>query len=1262
MERFEEKAITKSGKYLAKGKPDAAQKIIDSALEKNPESTPLLLERSKIMLVCGLKDDAASCVRRILRADSESIQIIESYAASLDPSIDGSSIYPETLAEYFVRQRDMSRAIEALEHMRDSLPSFRKRLQPRADKLLSDSPDKPINSQLLPAVYVVALCDEVTAQYESASKLYITIVDRNPREAEVIVDRMLTVLVRDHRNLALRLRLAEALVQLEKVEPAVEQCTLALEIDPQSAQQVAEMLERLARQAPKSLPLQAALARARARQGRVDECLRALHPLVVASHDLPGSQVLLQELSQKNPEHAGTLMLLSEVSLRNGKSQEALTTFGRLSNPPPEMAEKLYRRVLEGDPQSVGAIQKLMQLLLENDRKQEASELCTAAESLEPDRLLSLVPQLQAMLEAVPDDRRVHLLLARIQVARGERERAGILLRRVLSAGPDGAAEVETVLQSLPAPSEGPESRHLRVARLECSLARGDRQAALSNAEAALGVEPSAVPDVLPALTHLVALDPSSAARLRPLLAPHAERTDCKSAIGYLLGECAAAEQNIDEALKHWKSSMAASPEAATTVRQSMLRLRERCEKSVELDVALVNLELDRSDYSAASSRLMEVAQQRPEAAATCLERLAQLLRKQPKDMDVRIGLCVAYAACKQFDPALKLGEETLQMEDSERTAPLQLTLAEVHIERGEARKGIKRLLSAMNRNRALSDEVIDRLQRMRHRDPSLSIVHLALGRVLTHLDRHDEALDCLCEAWRLDAAQGELILEELQRIQTRHVAGPVLRLLLARIYTGRRAFPKATEALGQLLDTSPDQTRSVLLLVDKILAEADLPEAHLLKGRALLSQGNVAAACGTLERAFKSNPDQAGCLLALCQRAIEAEPDAPEPYLLACDLQRALKRPAAAAKILTEALDRSLPGRERFVQKLSALADEYRQDTSLLLTLAQEYLVAGDGEGALRAVSEAVSRDPMMTDSSLGIVEGVIKDLPQLPEAYLVRASLLGRRGNVQKAHDDLKQFLSLAPSRRADGLPVARQLRKREPRNFDLLATTVNILMEERQYEEAGKLLKEGVAGKADPSQKLQLYLRQWRLHLAQGKEPLARKVLENAQSLAPDANQFLHTLHTLIVERLSQGIDQIKESLGADKAGAKEIETLVNSLIMLGRYDEARATLSRHATTLAKPVLARLHSNIAECRGDYRRAFELRRSAGADRRLVHCAERCGELEEARRLLSHLIEEGHELNLEPRLARYELEILKRELDKDRNVLQAETVLAFST
>ncbi|MEE9217824.1 MAG: tetratricopeptide repeat protein [Acidobacteriota bacterium] len=1261
MERFEERALAKSAKYVAKAKLEAAAGVIQSALEKKSDSVPLLLELSRLMLFSGRREEVSNCVRRVLRVSPDTVQEVESFAVGLGNTEEDPSVYRETLAEHYLRNRELPRALEILERIRHNLTGLRSRAAPRAEKLLSERHDKPINPQLLPSVYLVALCDEISGQYAAAAKAYMAVLDRNPDEADPLVERMQAVLLRDHRNLDLRLRLARSLAELGKIEPALAQCSLALEIDPSSAAQVSSLLQHLAAEAPESIPIRSALARSQARQGQIEECLKVLQPLVVKGHDLDASLGLLEELAHRYPEHTGILVLLSEIYLKRGKGQQALAAFNRLSNPPADIAQCVYARILEHDPASVTAFQKLLQLHLREAKLDQASRLCAKAWDLDPDRALILIPELQALLEARPGDRRAHLLLARLQAHRGEHERAGILLRRLLVVDPEAAAEIQTLSASLPAPaSDAPQSRHLRLVRLEAALARGDLETALAAANPVLDVEPPALPDAVPALARLLAADATSAAVLRELLERRREHAGCGEAIGFLLGECAAAEQNVPEATRLWKACVSSRAEAADAVRQALGRLRDRVESKVEIDAALLDLELDLGNYAAVAEILTEIVGQRPEAATGCLERLAKLVRQQPRNLDIRIGLCVAYAACHQHDQALALGEETLRMEDSERTAPLHLALAEVHIERGEARKAIKQLLNAITHRRALALEVVERLERMRRRDPALAVVHLALGRVLTFLERFEESLDSLTEAWRLEPGQADLVLEELQRIQSRHPAGPVLRLLLARIYTGKRDYGKATEVLSQLLDSTPEQARSVLLLVEKITEEIDLPEAHLLRGRALLSQGNVAAACGTFERVFRASADSAGRLLAFCQKALELEPTAPEPYLLACDLHRALKRPAAAVQILSAALDRGLPGRERFVKRLATLQDENRKDTSLLLKLAGEYVSAGSFDGALQALSEAASRDPMATDGALEIVGRVIAEQPKLPDGYLVRASLLGRKGSLEAALSDLGEFLRLAPSRRAEALPAAEQLRKREPRNPELLALTVDVLTQERRYDEASKLLKEGITGTADPAQKLQLYLRQWQLHMAQGKEPLARQVLENAQSLAPDPNTFLGSVHQLVLERITQCIGQVRERLQANQATTKEIETLVLSLLLLGWHDEARQVLCRHSASLDRARLARLHSAIAEGRGDYRRALDLRRAAGADRRLVYCAERCGEIEEARRLLTRLIEEGRELSLEPRLARYELDLLKRELDKDRNVLQAETSLAF--
>ncbi len=1262
MDRFEEKTLAKSAKYLAKGKLQAAIEVVQAALERAPESALLLLEMSRLHLRMGKREDHAACVRRALKTGPESVELVETFAAELRQSGDDVIPFYETLVEHHLRGRDLGRGIETLERIRGEVPACRDRALPRAHKLLADSPGRPVNPQLLHTVYLVALCHEVTGQYPAAAQLYSAVLERNPQEAEPVLARMAVVLLRDHRNLALRLKLVGGLLRQGKVPQALEQASLALDIDPASAAQVAALLDSAARQAADPGPLRLSLARARALEGRIDDCLDALRPRVEAGQDLDAAVAMLEDLARRHEEHAGILALLSEVYLQRGKPREAVAAFARLSNPPADVAESVYRRALQKDAACVPALQRLVDLLAASSRGQEAGALVEQALAVDPGRAAALGPQLLRLLAADPGDRRAHLIMARVQAQAGERERAGALLRRLLSGDAHSAAEVTAALEAFPPPEEGvEEARHVRVARLEACLARGDLEAASAAAEAALGREPAALPDALPAVLRLVAAQPAGAARLSALVEPFAGRADCAVASRFLAGECAAAGGNVAAAIEHWKACATSSPGAVPAVRQALARERERPDAPPEIDGLLIDLALEQGDFAAAAATLTEIVARRPQAAAACLDRYVRLLHERPDNLDVRLGLCAAYVACRQFDQALALGEETLRMEDSAATAPLNLTLAEVLLERGEARRAIKRLLHALARKRDLGPEVVERLERMRQQNPSLPIVHLALGRVLGLLERHEEAIDSLTEAWRLDAGQADLVLDELQKIQARHTPGPVMRLLLARIWATKRDYGKATEAIGQMLDVDAGQARSVLLVADKILSEVpDLAEAHLVRGRALLAQAAVPAACEAFEKALRADPEIAGRLLTWCQKAMEADPAAPEPCLLACDLHRVQKRPAAAGEVVAAALAKGLPGRERFVQRLAALTEENREDGSLLLTLANEHLATGNAEGAMRALAEAVGRDASLTEAAGEVVERALAAQPDMASAYLVRARLKARRGKVDLGLADVREFLRRTPSRRADTLPVLSVLRKREPRHFGVLTALADVLVEERRFDEAAALFKEGLAACTDPAQKLALFMRQWRLHLAQGKEALARQVLENAQALAPDRNQFLDAVHQMMLERAQESVQELRERARSGTAAAGEVETLVSTLVLLGDGEEAREVLSRHGALLERPRFARLHAAIAERRGDYRRALEMGRAGGIDRRLIHCAERAGEIEEAHRLLGRLVEEGRDVALEPRLARYELDILRRELDKDRNVLQAEVQVAF--
>ena len=1262
MDRFEEKALSKSAKYLARGKVDSAVEVVQAALGEKPESALLLLEMSRLRLKLGQRDDSASSVRRVLKTGPAGLEQVENYVADLRMAGDDVTPYYETIVDHHLRGRDLLRAVEILERMRTEIPACRDRNLARTQKLLSENPGRPINPQLLHSVYLVSLCHELTGQNAAATQIYFTVLERNPQEAEAVLGRMAALLLRDHKNSQLRLKLIEGWLRSGKVKEAVEQCSLALDIDARAAAQVAGLLDAAAGKAADPAPLQLPLARARAAEGKVDECLAALRPLVEKGRELEPALMMLEDLARRNTDSPGILALLSEIYLQRGKSREALATFMRLPNPPAEEAERVYRRILARDPSCFPATQKLVQLLAESGRAEEAGTLSAAAIETDTARAGELAPQLHQVLSSSPGDRRAHLLLARGQAQQGEREQAGLLMRRLLAADPESTPEVGAALAALPPPPDGtPEARHLRLARLEESLARGDFAAAAAAAEAAIGIEPPALPDALAPAAHLIVADPACAPRLRAVLEPRSGFPGCEAALEYLAGECAAAEGRIHEALQRWRVCVGARPEAIPVVRLALTREHQRPGAPVDVDVALIDLALDERNFAEAARALTDIMARRPEASAACLDRFARLVREQPDNIELRVGLCAAYAACRQFDQALALGEETTRMEDSERTASIHLTLADLLIERDDARRAIKRLLHAHSRNAGLATEVVRRLEGMRQRNPSQPLVPLALGRLLGMIERPDEAVDALAEAWRLDPAQSEAVLEELEKLRSHHTPGPVMRMLLARIWTTRREHDKAVEILGQMLDVDSAQARSVLLVSDKILVDApDLAAAHLVRGRALLAQGHAAAATEEFEKTHKLDPQSTGLLLTWCRKAIETDPSAPEPYLFASELYRLEKQPAAAAGVLSAGLARALPGRERFMERLTAVSHEVREDSSILLTLAQEHLASGNPEAAVRTLVEALNHDVSLSDAATEAVERTLAAHPDLPDAYLVRARLKSRRGKLDPALADVNEFLRRCPSRRTEAVPALAALRKRDPRHFGVLTALCDILTEERRFDEAGALFKEGLASAAEPARKLNLYMRQWRMYLVQGKEALARQVLDNAQALAPDRNQFLDAVHRLLVERARQGVDQLRERTRSGEAGAADIEALISALILLGEHEEARRELAQYGARFERPRFARLHAAIAERRGDFRRALEMGRAAGTDRRLVYCAERAGEFEEAHRLLGKLVEEGRDVILEPRLARYELEILRRDLDKDRNVLQAETVVAF--
>jgi len=535
----------------------------------------------------------------------------------------------------------------------------------------------------------------------------------------------------DPEKLAYRISLASMLSQSEQRDKAEQVLREAIQVAPDEAQRYVLLAEFLAaqrskdaaiqelngfiQQHPEMTELRFALVKLRLDNQQIEEAKKTLEEIIVRENVQPAGLTarakLAQVLASQDPDDARIITLLDEVLKENPRDNDALLLKGKLevrrgnyvdaianlrsvlkdqpnsaevlqllaaahlANGERELARDTMLRAVEANPGDNELRLSLVQLLVKDDKPDEAME--QVEEVLKRDQYQETalamkyellgrkgdtagMEQVAKLMQAgAPEKEEGYLREAQLRFAQGDYDAALNIVNRVLEKSPDSVAALIAKSDTLAAKKEfaqaikaaeklqqvSPESGEGYYRKGRLLVAQGDDAAALAEYEAALQKAPDS-PLVLGSLIELEAKleGPDKAGqRLKALIEENPEHS---SAHG-LLGRVYLAQKNYLSAEQEFQRQIEIEPEAAGTYTQlaqtravqgnldgaaeafnSGLKIMP---DNSQLLIGLAGVRERQQDYDAAIALYEQVLQQQPDNAIS-INNLAALLSDHRTD------------------------------------------------------------------------------------------------------------------------------------------------------------------------------------------------------------------------------------------------------------------------------------------------------------------------------------------------------------------------------------------------------------------------------------------------------------------------------------------------------------------------------------------------------------------------------------------------------------------------------------------------------
>jgi len=1231
MEGPEKRAAERAAKLVAAGKLEQAIEALKAGVEKVPASVTLKLELARVLGVANRREEAGSTLRSLLRAEPAAADAVRELVEMARLQGQDVAHFHDALAEHALRKGDLAAAQDHLERIdRQERVKFVDVQRKRFVTAEKGAEAKSSRAALLAGVYV-AVAHEASAEDPKALDTYERLLAVDPSLYPQIRTRLFGMASRNYRNGALRLRVLEQYLGRGDAESGAKETMLLLQAVPDIGPKVAAQLEAALARAPASEPLRLALARARWAEGKDDEAIAVLDPIVVAGSRDTELAGLLTEWRVQRPDAGRVALMLAEVLGRHDKGAQALQAIADVaSRLAPEDVEPALERLSKRHEGDGRVYRMLAELRVAHGDVTGAMRAVAEHRRCAPARGVDVAGVLRQALTHDPNHVGAHEALAELMLERGDLESALVLLRHLVVLDAAAATRVAPTLEQIVA--ENPALPEARMAAAQGWIAAGDPSQALVHLEAA-ATHPATAGEAAHHLSLVLARAPQLASRVREAADLLEGKLGDPAALAFLRAEVAAAA-NDPEGAAQWLGECygLAGWRGAEAISTSLEALLGAHPGSSAVRMLLAHILADRNEPARAVEVVAGAPDPDPGMVSLLLDRLEGMLAGRPRDAALRSGLARLLLVAGRAQEALAAAEEALRVAGAAAPGSLHLVRADALLAAGERLAAVTSLARAAEVDRSLAATVGERLGEIRKEAPRDIPVRLALARLLGAHGKIGGALDLLVEVG-LESPQGSNdALREVAALEAARPGDAAPPFAAARLLGAAGRPAEAAKRAATALANGARTAAVEGLLAEALERHPGQPDLLLTLGRSRAAR-QPEEACELLQRAAGAGTEAATRALAGLAEIAAARPDLAAPALAAARVHHyrgdataafAALRPVLAGEPSHGALD-----------LLAALRHALPEDPAPALASALAALNAARFPEAGREIAAATGLGAR-PDEIVPLLDRVLEQMPDDPDARLARARARLQLGEVAGAVGDLE--VASAAGRRSEACSEAEAILASRPADPGARRLHLDLLAAAGRTDEQRLSLAAGIASQGPEEFRCDLLLERADLQRQAGDGEGAARDLEEAQRLSHDRDAFLARVQARRTRRLEA---ELAAAAGADR---------VRLLLDLGRLEEAEAALGDVAVISAAAPNSEdrraLRVELLLARGEAAACVSLLRSEPPGWLLVDAARRCDRPGVALAALDQLLVGSDDDTLRRLRARVLEDLWRRDLD----------------
>ncbi len=803
--------IDKARRVASKGDSLKAVQILQSALRNDNSDLPLILE---IMHTYHSIDKLNEVIIWAEKGANISAEAKKKVIGEVEDLFYGRG-KPDRLAEYlmekFAERMDFEGVYDLFRDMsEENKESFVKREEQIVQNILTNKED--FKERDYTHFYLYAITSEGRKSEESL-KMFRTILEKNPKELEVILLELRRAERENYGDAYMKLGLGEFLLKDKHFPEGVSKIRESVNSNPNFQEEVIAILSPYKKQSKEVMDY---LSELLIESGKEDKALD-----LIEEFEVDDAIKKYQKMAKKDPKNPIIHKQLAEAYVKKDRYGEALREF--LSSVSLAQDEEIGKRVKELEdkmPTDIDSYLLMSNIYSDLGWKEEVIDRLNKGFEQSPSSSATLLEHLNQFFEGKEIPSTGLILKARLLSREGDTE-AALQIYKEMSLDPEKMGQVQEELQKFK--KENPVSTEGEIISLMLQIPDNPQEIA-QKVNLIISESADYIPVMLTEFDKRVKAKPEFTEQFLEFY-KNLDRQDFPPfTYPFALAELYRLSQEFDKAENSYKEAIDEEPERFKFI----LTYLQGYSEEPRIRKLIAALYFHKGEFEKGCREIENAARKFKDYVGEITTFLINEVKKRKDNEAISRTLTKILIQNDYYEEAIKWGSEVLESLELENQPDLMISLAKANAKVGNLSNAAGLVRRAIGLDISLSEKAIEVLEEMRAESNAEHETLMTLYRLYREAGNIDKAVICLEETLSIKPKMIDVMLDECKKLADLAPISAALRIFYGRvkllkgdlsgideIEKGIRFDPKlksaAVEALQKFED--PDVEKSIVFL-----------------------------------------------------------------------------------------------------------------------------------------------------------------------------------------------------------------------------------------------------------------------------------------------------------------------------------------------------------------------------------------------------------------------------------------------------------------